>query len=240
MKLGIRVSTETVKKYMRRARRGLVPPEEDRPGQPFWPITRERPGPCDFVQAYDVFCRAIFVYFIIALGSRRVVQDGVTRAPSDIWVAQQVREATPYDERPRFLIRDHDKQYGACFTRVAQDRGIDVIRTPVCAPKANAVCDDRRERRRLRSSAVCDGNASITSSSWVSASCIGSSVNMWPTLITRDLTRESTSASPTRRNQMRVVWHRASSGLLGIRCWGACTMTIEGLLEGRNSSGPTF
>ena len=141
LKLGIQVSTETVKKYMRRARRGLLPP---RGGQTWATFLANHAGEtwaCDFVQAYDVFFRAIFVYFIIELGSRRVVQYGVTRAPSDIWVAQQVREATPYDERPRFLIRDNDKKYGACFTRVAQDRGIDVIRTPVCAPKANAVCE---------------------------------------------------------------------------------------------------
>lgn len=58
------------------------------------------------------------MYFIIELGSRRVVHYGVTRSPSDVWFPQQVREATPYDERPRFLIRDNDRKYGQCFTRV--------------------------------------------------------------------------------------------------------------------------
>jgi putative transposase len=141
LKLGIRVSAETVRKYLRRARRVLPP---SRAGQTWATFLHNHAGEtwaCDFVQAYDVFFRAIFVYFIIELGTRRVVQYGVTRAPSDVWVAQQVREATPYEERPRFLIRDSDKKYGACFTRVAEDRGIDVIRTPVRAPKANAVCE---------------------------------------------------------------------------------------------------
>ncbi len=39
----------------------------------------------------------------------------VTAHPTDAWVAQQLREATPYGEVPRFLIRDRDRKYGAAF-----------------------------------------------------------------------------------------------------------------------------
>lgn len=63
------------------------------------------------------------------------------RSPSDFWAAQQVREATPNDEGPRFLIRDNDKKYGKCFMRLAKGRGIEVLRTPVRAPEANAICE---------------------------------------------------------------------------------------------------
>ncbi|MEO8391836.1 MAG: integrase core domain-containing protein [Chloroflexota bacterium] len=52
-----------------------------------------------------------------------------------------MREATPDEHRPCFLIRDNDKKYGQCFTRAAQGRGIAVVRTPVQAPKANAICE---------------------------------------------------------------------------------------------------
>lgn len=96
---------------------------------------------CDFVQTYDLFFRTVFVYFIVELGSRKVVHYGVTRSPSDGWVAQQVREATPYAEGPRFLIRDNDDKYGRCFTRVAEDRQIEVLKTPVEAPRANSICE---------------------------------------------------------------------------------------------------
>jgi putative transposase len=41
--------------------------------------------------------------------------------------------------RPRFLIRDNDRKYRAEFERVAT--GIDILRTPIRAPKANAVCE---------------------------------------------------------------------------------------------------
>jgi transposase InsO family protein len=56
-------------------------------------------------------------------------------------VAQQLREATPDGAGPRILIHDHDAKYGSAFARVAAASGIEVIRTPVRAPQANAVCE---------------------------------------------------------------------------------------------------
>jgi transposase InsO family protein len=95
----------------------------------------------DFLQTYDLFFRAVFVFVVIELGSRRLVHFGVTRSPNDAWVAQQLREATPFGEGPRFLIRDNDNKYGATFDRVAKGTHIDVLTTPYQAPKANAVCE---------------------------------------------------------------------------------------------------
>jgi transposase InsO family protein len=126
---------------MRRARRGLPPLKR---GQTWATFLKNHAGEtwaCDFLQTHDMFFRVMFVYFIIELGSRRIVHYGVTRSPSDFWVAQQLREATLYEEGPRFLIRDNDKKFGACFTHVAEGRGIDVLRTPIRAPKANAICE---------------------------------------------------------------------------------------------------
>jgi putative transposase len=56
---------------------------------------------CDFLQSYDALFRTIFVFVIIELESRRVVHVNVTRHPTDAWVAQQLREATPFGEGPR-------------------------------------------------------------------------------------------------------------------------------------------
>ena len=53
------------------------------------------------------------------LQSRKVIHVNVTRTPTDPWVAQQLREATPYGERPRYLIRDNDRKFGPNFARVA-------------------------------------------------------------------------------------------------------------------------
>ena len=78
---------------------------------------------------------------IIELGSRRVVQMGVTRHPTDTWVAQQLREATPFQQGPKYLIRDNDKKYGHHFAAVAAGTQIKVVRTPIRVPKANAICE---------------------------------------------------------------------------------------------------
>ena len=56
-------------------------------------------------------------------------------------MAQQLREATPCGQRPRFLIRDNDAKYGSAFARVAAGCRITVRRTPVRAPRASATCE---------------------------------------------------------------------------------------------------
>jgi putative transposase len=94
---------------------------------------------CDFVQTYDVLFRDIFVFVIIELESRQVIHVNVTRSPSDAWVAQQLREATPFGQHPVYLIRDNDRKYGEHFANVAAE--IEVLRTPVRAPRANAYCE---------------------------------------------------------------------------------------------------
>ncbi len=66
---------------------------------------------------------------------------GVTRCPTDAWTAQQLREATPYGQTPKYLIRDNDGKFGLCFARVAATSGIKVLKTPYQAPRANAICE---------------------------------------------------------------------------------------------------
>ena len=96
---------------------------------------------CDFLQTYDALFRSIFVFVIIELESRRVVHVNVTRQPTDAWVAQQLREATPFGEGPRFLIRDNGKKYGGQFQHVVDGADIEILKTPVEAPRANAFCE---------------------------------------------------------------------------------------------------
>jgi len=91
------------------------------------------------VQTCDLYFRTVFVFLMIVLGSRGVVHFGVTRALSGTWIAQQWRNATPYGEGPRFLTRDNDKKYCVHVARVTGD--VETLRTPVRAPKANAVCE---------------------------------------------------------------------------------------------------
>jgi hypothetical protein len=138
LKLAIHVSKRTIQKYMRRA-------HGPRPTGQRWATFLQNHSrqiwACDFLQTYDVLFQPIFAFFIVALGSREVVWFNVTRSPTAAWVSQQLRNATPWGEGPRFLIRDNDDKFGPMFDRVADTTGIRVLHTPVQAPRANAVCE---------------------------------------------------------------------------------------------------
>jgi putative transposase len=138
LKLGIRVSKSSIQKYMKCVRESLSPKQT---WATFLRNHASQIWACDFLQTYDVFFCTVFVFVIIELGSRRVVHFGVTRNPTDQWTAQQLREATPFGEKPRFLIRDNDSKFGPSFERVAKTTGIEVLKTPYRAPKANAICE---------------------------------------------------------------------------------------------------
>jgi hypothetical protein len=97
LKSGIKVSKRTVQKHLRRARRGLPPERQSLTWATFLANHADEIWACDFGQTYDLFFRTIFAFFMVELGSRRVVHFGVTRSPSDAWVIQQLREATPFD-----------------------------------------------------------------------------------------------------------------------------------------------
>jgi transposase InsO family protein len=73
--------------------------------------------------------------------SRKIVHTAVTLKPTDEWTTQQLREATPWDNRPKYLIRDNDNKFGKRFSAVAKSSGIEELKTPFQAPKANAHCE---------------------------------------------------------------------------------------------------
>jgi transposase InsO family protein len=138
LKLDIHVAKRTIQKYLRGVRR-------PRPGRQSWTtfLRNQAKGiwACDFLQCADLCFRTPFVFFIIEHATRRVVHLRVTRHPTDAWDTQQLREATPYGQKPRFLIRDNDGKYGPAFARLAQASGIKIIRTPIQAPRANALIE---------------------------------------------------------------------------------------------------
>jgi putative transposase len=136
LKIGLRVCKRTVQKSMRGAR-------PRRPSSARWgTFLREHAKEiwaCDFLQLDDALFRPIFAFFLVEHATRRVIQVGVTRSPCDAWAAQQRRNATPYGQGPRFLLRDRDAKFGKLFDRAAIGVGAQVIRTPVRAPRTNAL-----------------------------------------------------------------------------------------------------
>jgi len=96
---------------------------------------------CDFVPVIDLVFQQLYVFFIIELHSRRVVHFNVTRHPTQFWIAQQLRESTPEGHKPKYIIRDNDGKFGSAFDAMTTQSGIEVLRTPIKAPKANGVCE---------------------------------------------------------------------------------------------------
>ena len=82
------------------------------------------------------------VYFVLMeLKTRRIIHAGVTKYPTDKWIAQQLRKATPWGNSPKYLIRDRDSKYATHFSTVAVSSGIKELRTPDRTPQANGVCE---------------------------------------------------------------------------------------------------
>jgi len=138
LKLNLHVAKRTIQKYIRQVR-------SPRPSTQNWRTFLHNHAQdvwaYDFLPVVTLFFRQYIVFFIVELASRRVVHFGVTAHPTDAWAAQQLREATPFGEAPKYLIRDNDSKYGVAFARAAAGAGIKVLKTPVAAPNANAVCE---------------------------------------------------------------------------------------------------
>ena len=138
LKLNIKVSKRTIQKYMQAVR-------SNPPARQSWSTFLQTHGQdiwaCDFVPVVTLFFQTLHAFVILHHESRRVVHVGVTDRPTDEWITQQVRDATPFEEKPKYLICDNDKKYSPMFERVALASGIEVIHTPYEAPRANAICN---------------------------------------------------------------------------------------------------
>jgi putative transposase len=99
----------------------------------------------DFFTVETVCRQRLYVLFFIELGSRRVHLAGCTTNPSGAWVTQQARQlawSLPQRSTPlRFLIRDRDSKFTWSFGAIFRGEGVEIIRTPIRAPKANAIAE---------------------------------------------------------------------------------------------------
>jgi transposase InsO family protein len=66
----------------------------------------------------------LYVLVIVRLARRELVWINVTAHPTAEWIAQQITEAFPWKEAPRYLIPDRDAIYGAAVTRRLRAMGI--------------------------------------------------------------------------------------------------------------------
>jgi hypothetical protein len=130
LKLGIDVCQATVAKYM--GRRGQAPSQTWRT---FLTNHLGQIVAADFFVLPTISYRVVFVLVFLAHDRRRIRHVAVTAHPAAAWTAQQLREACPWDEAPRFLIHDH------AFDSVgptATAMGIENVVTAPHAPWQNA------------------------------------------------------------------------------------------------------
>jgi hypothetical protein len=134
-KLGINVAKSTVEKYR-------VHPTK--PPSLTWKAFLSNHMPTmvalDFFTVPTVTYKVLFVLVILVHERRRVVHFHVTEHPTAQWTAQQVVEAFPWDEVPRYLLRDRDDIYGTVFRQRVRNMGIKEGHD--CAPitMAKSVC----------------------------------------------------------------------------------------------------
>ena len=146
LKLAILVSPRTVRKYWpwerddRRARRAT------RTSSPYWAtFVRNHADAitaCDFMVAVTAKFQLLYVFVMLELGSRRILQCNVTAHPTAEWTLQQFREGLS-DGRPyRFAIHDRDSIFSAELDQeLVEGFGLRVLRTPPQSPQANAFCE---------------------------------------------------------------------------------------------------
>ena len=142
IRLGYHIAASTVWKILHRA--GIDP--APRRAGPTWKqflTTQARTiVACDFFTVDTVFFQRLYVLFFLELATRQVHVVGVTAHPTGAWVTQQARNLLmTLDDRAghlRFLLHDRDTKFTAAFDAVFTAAGLDILRTPPQAPRANA------------------------------------------------------------------------------------------------------
>jgi putative transposase len=142
LKLGLRVSPRTVRKYMPKHRDSG--PGKRVPSQRWATFLRNHAQgivACDFCVAITATLRLLYVFVVIEHASRRLLHVNVTAHLTAEWILQQLREAVPSDHGYRFLIHDRDSIFTQALDRSIGNLALRVLKTPLKSPRTNAVCE---------------------------------------------------------------------------------------------------
>jgi transposase InsO family protein len=96
---------------------------------------------CDFFVTVTATFRVLYIFVVLAVGTRRILYWNVTDHPTAEWTIQQFRMVVPGDQSHRYVVHDHDSIYSEGVDRTIAAMGLTVLKTPVRAPQANAFCE---------------------------------------------------------------------------------------------------
>jgi transposase InsO family protein len=126
LKLGINIGETSVGKYMVRHRK---PPSQS--WRTFLENHIKTMVSIDFFTVPTIRFQILYVFLVLAHDRRRIVHFNVTAHPTAEWTAQQLREAFPFDQIPRYLLRDRDGIFGQDFRKQVSNMGIkEVLSAP--------------------------------------------------------------------------------------------------------------
>ena len=129
LKLGIDIGETSVSKYMVHRRN---PPSQT--WRTFLENHVKTTVSIDFFTVPTIRFQVLYVFLVLAHDRRRIVHFNVTAHPTAEWTGQQLREAFPFEQVPRYLLRDRDGIFGADFTKEVRDLGIKEVLSPPRSP----------------------------------------------------------------------------------------------------------
>ena len=142
LKLGLRVSPRTVRKYLpKRRNHGRGQRVSSQCWTTFVRNHAQAIVACDFCVVVTATFRLLYVFVVMEHATRRIMHTNVTAHPTAPWTLQQLREAIPADHSYRFLIHDRDSIFSQQLDQSIQNLGLRVLKTPVRSPRANALCE---------------------------------------------------------------------------------------------------
>jgi transposase InsO family protein len=141
LKLGLRVSPRTIRKYLPKSWAPGGNPRGDQRWSTFLRNQADAIIACDFCVVATVTFQILYVLVVMEHASRRIIHSNVTAHPTAAWTLQQFREAIPSDHIYRFIIHDRDAIFSTRFDASLAHLGPEVIETPVRSPKANSLCE---------------------------------------------------------------------------------------------------